>query len=243
MLGEKHFRPPLKAPWASSTQNPIRAKGAFPAQFRNGAHGSAALGARRPNGPVRPSRAGARLGEGRAPARPRFACSAPAIGCRPPAFIPYAHVLQPARLPFRARSPQRARLPQRTCPPQRKRPPLQARRRRPGTAPRTCSRTPPRAAAPPRDEIPLRNNPARPAAPSPPARPAGTSPPPAPDMSLRPAPEASSHSVPDASRRPDCGTGRRGGARSGAGGPSKTAEAGTGSAIPAAWRRRLASAL
>lgn len=34
----------------------------------------------------------------------------------------------------------------------------QARRRRPGRAPRTCSRTPPRAAAPPRDEIPLRNN-------------------------------------------------------------------------------------
>ena len=47
MLGEKHFRPLLKAPWASSTQNPTRAKGAFPAQFRNGAHGSAALGARR----------------------------------------------------------------------------------------------------------------------------------------------------------------------------------------------------
>ena len=135
------------------------------------------------------------------------------------------------------------RMPSPRLHPQRKRPPLQARRRRPGTAPRTCSRTPPRAAAPPRDEIPLRNNPARPAAPSPPARPAGTSPPPAPDMSLRPAPEASSHSVPDASRRPDCGTGRRGGARSGAGGPSKTAEAGTGSAIPAAWRRRLASAL
>ena len=47
MLGEKHFRPLLKAPWASSTQNPIRTTGAFPAQFRNGAHGSAALGARR----------------------------------------------------------------------------------------------------------------------------------------------------------------------------------------------------
>ena len=35
----------------------------------------------------------ARLGEGRAPARPGFTCSAPAIGCRPPAFIPNAHVL------------------------------------------------------------------------------------------------------------------------------------------------------
>ena len=45
-----------------------------------------------------------------------------------------------------------------------------ARRRRPGRAPRTCSRTPPRSAAPPRDEIPVRNNPVRLAAPSPPAR-------------------------------------------------------------------------
>ena len=165
MLGEKHFRPLLKAPWASSTQNPIRAKGAFPAQFRNGTHGSVALGTRRPNGPFRPSRTGVRLGEGRAPARPGFACPAPAIGCRVPAFIPYAHVLQPARLPFRAHSPQRTR------PPQRKRPPLQARRRRPGTAPRTSSRTPPRAAAPPRDEIPVRNNLVRLPVPSPPARP------------------------------------------------------------------------
>ena len=34
----------------------------------------------------------------------------------------------------------------------------QARRRRPGRAPRTCSRTPSRGAVPPRDEIPLRNN-------------------------------------------------------------------------------------
>ena len=112
----------------------------------------AAPGAWRPNGPVRPSRTGVRLGEGRAPARPGFACPAPAIGCRVPAFIPYAHVLQPARLPLRARSPQRTR------PPQRKRPPRQARRRRPGTAPRTSSRTPPQSAAPPQAEIPLRNN-------------------------------------------------------------------------------------
>ena len=54
-------------------------------------------------------------------------------------------------------------------------PPRQARRRRPGRAPRTCSRTPPRAAAPPRDEISLRNNLVRPVrlpVPSPPARPA-----------------------------------------------------------------------
>ena len=35
---------------------------------------------------------------------------------------------------------------------------LGARRRRPGRAPRTCSRTPSRGAVPPRDEIPLRNN-------------------------------------------------------------------------------------
>ena len=112
MLGEKHFRPPLKAPWASSTQNPTRAKGAFPAQFRNGAHGSAALGARRPNGPVRPSRAGARLGEGRAPARPRFACSAPAIGCRPPAFIPYARGVPCAHdFPFERARPNASVLP------------------------------------------------------------------------------------------------------------------------------------
>ena len=47
-----------------------------------------------------------------------------------------------------------------------------ARRRRPGTAPRTCSRTPSRAAAPPQDEIPPRNNPVRLPVPSPPARPA-----------------------------------------------------------------------
>ena len=40
--GEKHFRPLRKAPWASSTQNPTRAKGAFSARFRDGAHGSAA---------------------------------------------------------------------------------------------------------------------------------------------------------------------------------------------------------
>ena len=54
----------------------------------------AAPGAWRPSGPVRPSRTGARLGEGRAPAHPGFACPAPAIGCPPPpAFIPYAHVL------------------------------------------------------------------------------------------------------------------------------------------------------
>ncbi len=35
---------------------------------------------------------------------------------------------------------------------------LQARRRRPGRAPRTCSRTPPQAVASPQDEISLRNN-------------------------------------------------------------------------------------
>ena len=34
----------------------------------------------------------------------------------------------------------------------------QARRRRPGRAPHRCSRTPPRFAAPPQDEISLRNN-------------------------------------------------------------------------------------
>ena len=112
----------------------------------------AAPGAWRPNGPVRPSRTGVRLGEGRAPARPGFACPAPAIGCRPPPSsptrtfsnlrgFPCAHV-----------------LPQRTRPPQRKRLPRQARHRRPGRAPHTSSRTPPQSAAPPQVEIPLRNN-------------------------------------------------------------------------------------
>ena len=40
--GEKHFRPLRKAPWTFSAQDPNRAKGAFPARFRDGAHGSAA---------------------------------------------------------------------------------------------------------------------------------------------------------------------------------------------------------
>ena len=50
----------------------------------------------------------ARLGEARAPARPGFTCSAPAIGCRPPAFIPNAHVLPSLRgFPFESVLPER----------------------------------------------------------------------------------------------------------------------------------------
>ena len=64
----------------------------------------------------------------------------------------------------RHRMPSPHPLPQCAQPPFRMRPPfhapspLRARRRRPGAASRTCSRTPPRSAAPPQDEISLRNN-------------------------------------------------------------------------------------
>ena len=95
----------------------------------------------------------ARLGEARAPARPGFTCSAPAIGCRPPAFIPNAHVLPNARgLPNAC-----GFLCARGFPFERNLP-LRARRRRPERAPRTCSHTPLRGTAPPQDESPLRNH-------------------------------------------------------------------------------------
>ena len=88
-----------------------------------------------------------------------------------------------------------------------------ARRRRPGRAPHRCSRTPPRSAAPPQDEIPPRNNLVRPAVPSPPARPARPRRPP--QMRLRvPAAAregAAAHATARAGRRrrPRPGRGRR----------------------------------
>ena len=64
----------------------------------------------------------------------------------------------PRPLPQCAQPPLRMRLPFRTHPPFRAPSPLRARHRRPRAAARTCSRTPPRSAAPPQDEISLRNN-------------------------------------------------------------------------------------
>ena len=73
-------------------------------------------------------------------------------------FRPRHRMPSPHPLPQCAQPPLRTRLPFRTRPPFHAPSPLRARRRRPGAAARTCSRTPPRSAAPPQDEISLRNN-------------------------------------------------------------------------------------
>ena len=84
-----------------------------------------------------------------------------------------------------------------------------ARRRRPGTAPRTCSRTPPRSAAPPQDEISLRNNLVRPAVPSPPARPARPRRPPRVRLRVPSAAREGATAHAARRRRPRPGRGRR----------------------------------
>ena len=77
---------------------------------------------------------------------------------RPYMFRPRHRMPSPHPLPQCAQPPLRTRLPFRMRPPFHAPSPLRARRRRPGAAPRTCSSTPPRSAAPPQDEISLRNN-------------------------------------------------------------------------------------
>ena len=110
MLGEKSFRPLRKAPWTFSTQNPTRAKVPFSAQFRDGAQGSSAPDARRPNGP------GARPPAGQHGARGDTKASARGKRKSPKRFCPLTSVLIGARGDTKASARGKRKSPKRFCP-------------------------------------------------------------------------------------------------------------------------------
>ena len=160
MLGEKSFRPLRKAPWTFSTQNPTRARVPFSAQFRDGAQGSSAPDARRPNGP------GARPPAGQHGARGDTKASARGKRKSPKRFCPLTSVLIGGTEVFRTRfHASRQQFPSL----------FEARHslmdeavRKPASKSSPCPRASSRSVltgrrpcnppAPPRDEIPLRNN-------------------------------------------------------------------------------------
>ena len=160
MLGEKSFRPLRKAPWTFSTQNPTRAKVPFSAQFRDGAQGSSAPDARRPNGP------GARPPAGQHGARGDTKASARGKRKSPKRFCPLTSVLIGGTEVFRTRlHASRQQFPSL----------FEARHslmdeavRKPASKSSPCPRASSRSVltgrrpcnppAPPRDEIPPRNN-------------------------------------------------------------------------------------